>query len=65
MGGGEGVGAEKMSPIALNLGQRQGKRRRSGESYRQLEDASLAPLSTPVHLTRGWGCGGVKLLVIK
>lgn len=42
MGGGERAGTAKTSPVALDLGQKRGKSRRSGECYRRLEDSSLA-----------------------
>lgn len=39
MGGGERAGTAKTSPVALDLGQKRGKSRRSGECYRRLEDS--------------------------
>lgn len=42
MGGGERAGTAKTSPVALDLGQKRRKSRRSGECYRRLEHSSLA-----------------------
>lgn len=64
-----GGGTAKTTPVALDLGQRRGKSRRSGERSRRLGDSSpAAPCSSPLLTPRlypaqtaaeGWDAGRV------